>query len=84
MNGRDNCGFADNIKLLRRDLAELKEMVRLGARIPGDEQRIEAIKGLLAQWQAFASVTVLDSVTPQSRAEGSAGGGERAMQVPAM
>jgi hypothetical protein len=84
MNGRDNYGFADNIKLLRRDLAELKEMVRLGARIPGDEQRIEAIKGLLAQWQAFASVTILDTVAPKSRIEGSAVGGESAMQRPAM
>jgi hypothetical protein len=43
-------GFAGDVKrLMRRDLAELKEMVRLGAGIPGDEQRIEMIKGLLAR-----------------------------------
>ena len=39
MNGIDNHGFADNAKRLRRELAELKEMVKLGAGLPGDEQK---------------------------------------------
>ena len=64
MSGLDNFGFADNINLLRRNLAELQEMARLGARIPGDDQRIEAIKRLLARWQAFASVSIPDGVAP--------------------
>jgi hypothetical protein len=43
-------GIAADVKRrMRRDLAELKEMVRLGAGIPGDEQRIEMIKGLIAR-----------------------------------
>jgi hypothetical protein len=71
MNGRDNRDFADKINLLRRDLAELKEMVRLGARIPGDDQRIEQIKLLLEQWRVFAPVAMTD---------GNAAGRERATQ----
>ncbi len=43
-------GIADDVKRrMRRDLAELKEMVRLGAGIPGDEQRIEMLEGLIAR-----------------------------------
>jgi hypothetical protein len=61
-NGVDKRGFADDVKRLRRDLAELKEMVRLGAGIPGDEQRIEMIKDLLARWQKIAPVIIIDAV----------------------
>jgi hypothetical protein len=47
----ENLDFAGGvIRLMQRELAELKEMVRLGAGIPGDEQRIEIIKGVLARW----------------------------------
>ena len=35
MNGIDNHGFADNAKRLRRELAELKEMVRTRYRLTG-------------------------------------------------
>ena len=62
INGADKRGFADDVKRLRRDLAELKEMVRLGAGIPGDEQRIEMIKDLLARWQKIAPVIIIDAV----------------------
>ena len=82
MNGPHNCGFADNVKQLRRDLAELKEMMKLGARIPGDEQRIEMIEGRLARWQAFASVTILDAVACRPSIESDAARGERAVQWP--
>ena len=58
MNGIYNIGVADDVKRLRRDLIELKEMVRLGAGIPGDKLRIEMIKGLLARRQQIAPVTV--------------------------
>jgi hypothetical protein len=58
MKGTYNIGVADDVKRLRRDLIELKEMVRLGAGIPGDKQRIEMIKGLLARRQKIAPVTV--------------------------
>ena len=47
MKGIDNFDFAGGvIWLMQRELAELKEMVRLGAGILGDEQWIEMIKGL--------------------------------------
>jgi len=59
MNGIANRGFANNLKRLRRDLAELEEMVRLGAGIPGDEQRIEMIKGLFARLHKMAPVVPL-------------------------
>jgi hypothetical protein len=52
MNGIDN-HFADNAKRLRRELVELKEMVRLGAGLPGDEHRIEMAKCLLTQWHVL-------------------------------
>jgi hypothetical protein len=53
MNGIDNQGFADNVKRLRLELAELKEMVRLGAGLPGDEQRIARAQCLLTQWHVL-------------------------------
>jgi len=53
-------GFAHDVKRLLRDLAELKEMV--AARIPGDEQTIVMIKGLLARWQKITSVITLHAV----------------------
>lgn len=34
MNGIDKRGITGGVKQLRRDLAELKEMVRLGVRLP--------------------------------------------------
>ena len=40
----------EQLRKLRRDFAELKEMVKFGAAIPGDAQEIELIKGLLARW----------------------------------
>jgi hypothetical protein len=36
-----------------RELAELKDMVRLGACLPGDEQRIVMVKRLLTQWHVL-------------------------------
>jgi hypothetical protein len=75
MSGLENFGFADNINMLRRNLAELQEMARLGARIPGDDQRIEAIKRLLTRWQVFASASIPDGVAPNSLIE-SGGAGE--------
>lgn len=84
MSGLDNFGFADNINVLRRNLAELQEMVRLGARIPGDDQRIEAIKRLLAQWQAFASVSIPDGTDPNPLSEVSGVEGETAALGPQM
>jgi hypothetical protein len=53
MNGIDNHGLADNAERLRRELAELKEMGKLGAGLPGDEQRIEIAKCLLTQWRVL-------------------------------
>jgi hypothetical protein len=42
-----SCSLTNDIKRLRHDLAELEEMVRLGAGLPGDQQTIEMIKVLL-------------------------------------
>ena len=50
MNGIDNRSNVYAKRLMRLKLAELNELVRLGAGMPGDEQRIEMIKGLLGQW----------------------------------
>jgi hypothetical protein len=61
-NGIDKNGFAHDVKRLLRDLAVLKEMVRSGAGIPGDEQTIEMIKGLLARWHKITSVIMLHAV----------------------
>lgn len=62
MNRTDNHGVTDDVKRLRCDLAELNEMVRLGASIPGDEERIEMIKKLLARQRKTAPVTIIDTV----------------------
>jgi hypothetical protein len=62
VNGSDKNGFAHDVKRLLRDLAELKEKVRPGAGIPGDEQTIEMIKGLLSRWHKIASVIILHAV----------------------
>jgi hypothetical protein len=87
MNGLDNHNFAANIRGLRRDLANLKEMVRLGARIPGDEQTIAAIKGLLDRGQEFASAAIGDTTAASKlgMAAGAAGGAAaiHAIQGPA-
>jgi hypothetical protein len=55
-HGTYNIGVTDDVKRRRRDLIELKEMVKLGAGITGDKQRIEMIKGLLAGRQKIAPV----------------------------
>lgn len=50
MNAIDNRSNVYAKRLMRLQLAELNELVRLGAGIPGDDQRIKMIKGLLEQW----------------------------------
>ncbi|WGJ13752.1 hypothetical protein QEV83_13815 [Methylocapsa sp. D3K7] len=50
MNAIDNRSNVYAKRLIRLQFADLNELVRLGAGIPGDEQRIEIIKGLLEQW----------------------------------
>ena len=49
MNAINNCSFAYAKRVLRLELAELNEMMRLGASIPGDEYRIGIITGLLGR-----------------------------------
>ena len=49
MNGIDNHGFAVNVRRLRRELAELNEMMKLGAGLPGKAQRVEIAKRLVAE-----------------------------------
>ncbi len=81
MNGLDNHDFAANIKGLRRDLANLKEMVRLGARVPGDEQTIAAIKGLLDRGQEFASAAIGDTAASKLGMTAGAAGGAAAIHA---
>ena len=50
MNGIDNCSIVYAKRVMRLELADLNEMVRLGAGISGDDHRIEIITGLLEQW----------------------------------
>jgi hypothetical protein len=50
MNGIDNCSFVYAKRVMRLELAELNEMMRLGAGIPGDEYRIGIITGILGRW----------------------------------
>ncbi len=50
MNGIDNRSFVYAKRVMRLELAELNEMMRLGAGIPGDEYRIGIILGLLGRW----------------------------------
>jgi hypothetical protein len=52
MNGIDNRSFVYAKRVMRLELAELNEMMRLGAGIPGDEYRIGIgiIIGLLGRW----------------------------------
>ena len=44
LQGLDAGEVGDDVRRLRRHLAELKEMVTRDADIPGDEQRIEMIE----------------------------------------
>ena len=49
MNAIDNRSIVYAKQLLRLELAELNELMRLGAGIPGDEYRIGIITGLLGR-----------------------------------
>ncbi len=60
--GLDAGEVGDDVRRLRRHLAELKEIVRLDADIPGDEQRIEMIKDLLTRWQKIASLIIREAI----------------------
>ena len=62
LQGLDAREAGDNVKRLRRHLAELTEIGRLDADIPGDEQRIEMIKELLTRWHKIASVIIREAV----------------------
>src|SRR5664279_4049498 len=50
LQGLDAGKAGGDVRRLRRHLAELTEIGRLDADIPGDEQRIEMIKDLLTRW----------------------------------
>ena len=59
MIGIDNCSIVYAKRVLRLELAELNEMMRLGAGIPGDEYRIGIITGLLGR--RYMNVPVKES-----------------------
>jgi hypothetical protein len=63
------------IRLMRRELAELTEMMSLGAGIPGDEQRIDMIKGLLARWHKKVPVIICIEAGAAGTVPGRRGGG---------
>jgi hypothetical protein len=62
LQGLDAGKARDDVRRLRRHLAELTEIGRLDADIPGDEQRIEMIKDLLTRWHRIASVIIREAV----------------------
>jgi hypothetical protein len=62
LKGLDAREAGDNVRRLRRHLAELTEIGRLDADIPDDEQRIEMIKDLLTRWHKIASVLIREAV----------------------
>ena len=62
LQGPDADKAQDDLRRLRRHLAELTEIGRLDADIPGDEQRIEMIKELLTRWHRIASVIIREAV----------------------
>jgi hypothetical protein len=63
------------IRLMRRELAELTEMMSHGAGIPGDEQRIDMIKGLLARWHKKVPVIICIEAGAAGMVRGDAGAG---------
>ena len=62
LQGLDAGEVGDDVRRLRRHLAELKEMVTRDADIPGDEQRIEMIRDLLTRWQKIASIIIREAI----------------------
>jgi hypothetical protein len=62
LQGLDAGKAGGDVRRLRRHLAELTEIGRLDADIPGDEQRIEMIKDLLTRWHKIASVLIREAV----------------------
>jgi hypothetical protein len=62
LQGLDAGEAGDDVRWLRHHLAELSEIGRLDAEIPGDEQRIEMIKDLLTRWHRIASVIIREAV----------------------
>ncbi len=62
LQGLDAREAGDDVRRLRRHLAELTEIGRLDADIPDDKQRIEMIKDLLTRWHKIASVLIREAV----------------------
>jgi hypothetical protein len=62
LQGLDAGEVGDDVRRLRRHLAELKEMVTRDADIPGDQQRIEMIRDLLTRWQKIASIIIREAI----------------------
>ncbi|MGO9846661.1 MAG: hypothetical protein ACLPKT_08695 [Methylocella sp.] len=62
LQGLDAGEVGDDVRRLRRHLAELKEIVSLDADMPGDEQRVEMIKELLTRWKKIASIIIREAI----------------------
>lgn len=62
LQGLDAPEIGNDVRRLRRRLAELTEIARLDADLPGDEQRIEMLKDLLTRWHMIASVIIREAV----------------------
>jgi hypothetical protein len=62
LQGLDVGEAEDDVRRLRRHLAELTETGRLDADIPGDEQRIKMVKDVLTRWHKIASVIIREAV----------------------
>ena len=62
LQGLDAGELGDDVRRLRRHLAELTEIVSLDADMPGDEQRVEMIKELLTRWKKIASIIIREAI----------------------
>jgi hypothetical protein len=62
LQGLDAREAGDDVRRLRRHLAELTEIGRLDADVPDDEQRIEMIKEVLTRWHKIAAVLIREAV----------------------
>ena len=61
LQGLDAPKVGNDVRRLRRHLAELTEITTLDADSPDDEQRIEMIKDLLTRWHKIASVIIREA-----------------------
>ncbi len=61
LQGLDAPEIGNDVRRLRRHLAELTEITTFDAGSPGDEHRIKMIKDVLTRWHKIASVIIREA-----------------------